>query len=186
MRKFKHYGVEVVHQYVDGYRQFEKFLDSKNAKYKYLPVSPDNDVRNNVLVYTLDGVKKYALLIGNSCIITTEIPEDGDWYNLYCDVRDQMDGEEPHQMKSKVKVILELAEQKAVEDIRQAAKTDMEKLMSLLPQDPDPWNTKMYLSAIGYNIEELLEMDHDDVDEEWLYTIKNSRMKSEDKNNEEI
>ena len=58
--------------------------------------------------------------------------------------------------------------------------------MSLLPQDPDPWNTKMYLSAIGYNVEELLEMDHDDVDEEWLYTIKNSRMKSEDKNNEEI
>lgn len=184
MRKFKHYGVEVVHQYIDGYRQFENFLESKNAEYRYLPVSPGNDVRNNVLVYTLDGVKKYALLIGSSCIITTEIPEDGDWYNLYCDVRDQMDGEEPYQMKSKVKVILELAEQKAVEDIRRAAKTEMEKLMSLLPQDPEPWNVKMYLSAMGYNIEELLKMDHNDVDEEWLCTIKNSKMKSEDKNEE--
>lgn len=180
VKEYSHYGVNVFHQYVGEYREFEKFLESKNVKYRYIPVCPNDDVRNNVLTYDFNG-RKFALLVGNSCILTTEVPEDGDWYNLYCDVRDQMDGEESYQMKSKVKVILELAEQKAVEDIRQAAKTDMEKLMSLLPQDPDPWNIKMYLSAMGYNIEELLEMDHDDVDEEWLYTIKNSRMKSETK-----
>lgn len=180
VKEYSHYGVNVFHQYVGEYREFEKFLESNNVKYRCIPVCPNDDARNNVLTYDFNG-RKFALLVGNSCILTTEVPEDGDWYNLYVDVRDQINGEEPQKMKTKARMILELAEKNVIESARKRKepKTDEEKLFALLPQNADPYDVKMELIFLGYKIDEIMEMDHNDVDEEWLKEIAESKNRKE-------
>ena len=162
MKKFTHYGVEVMHQYIELEFQFEDALTEKGIEYTYLPISPNNDIRNNVVKYFIDGDTKYALLISNHCIITTAVPEDGDWYNLYIDVRDQISGENPQKMKSKARIIIEEAEKWAKEEL-----IDKKDITSFL-KNPTVHDIGNKCVALGYDPESLLKMPHEDIANEYL------------------
>lgn len=162
MRKFTHYGVEVTHQYTELQFQFENALEKSGIGYTYLPVSPNNDIHNNVVKYLIDGITKYAILINDHCIITTETPEDGDWYNLYIDVKDQINGEEPQKMKSKARIIIEEAEKWVREEL-----IDKNDIMSFL-KTPTVHDIGVKCAALGYEPERLLKMPHEDISDEYL------------------
>ena len=162
MEKFTHYGTEVMHQYIELEFQFEDALTEKGIEYTYLPISPNNDIRNNVVKYFIDGDAKYALLIDDHCIITTAVPEDGDWYNLYIDIRDQINGEEPQKMKSKARMIIEKAEKWAKEEL-----ADKNDIMSFL-KTPTTHDIGIKCVALGYEPEKLLKMPHEDISDEYL------------------
>lgn len=162
MKKFTHYGTEVIHQYIEFEFQFEDALTEKGIEYTYLPINPNNDTRNNVVKYFIDGDVKYALLIDDHCIITTVVPEDGDWYNLYIDIRDQINGEEPQKMKSKARIIIEEAEKWAKEEL-----IDKNDIMSFL-KTPTAHDIGIKCVALGYEPERLLKMPHKDIPDEYL------------------
>lgn len=162
MKKFTHYGTEVIHQYIELEFQFEDALTEKGIEYTYLPINPNNDTRNNVVKYFIDGDVKYALLIDDHCIITTVVPEDGDWYNLYIDIRDQINGEEPQKMKSKARIIIEEAEKWAKEEL-----IDKNDIMSFL-KTPTAHDIGIKCVALGYEPERLLKMPHKDILDEYL------------------
>lgn len=162
MKKFTHYGVEVIHQYIELEFQFEDALTEKGIEYIYLPINPNNDIRNNVVKYFIDGNAKYALLIGNHCIITTAVPEDGNWYNLYLDVIDQISGEDPQKMKSKARMIIEKAEKWAKEEL-----IDKNDITSFL-KTPIVHDIGIKCIALGYEPERLLKMPHEDIANEYL------------------
>lgn len=162
MKKFTHYGVEVMHQYIELEFQFEDALTEKGIEYTYLPINPNNDIRNNVVRYFIDGDAKYALLINNHCIITTAVPEDGDWYNLYIDIRDQISGEDPQKMKSKARIIIEEAEKWAKEEL-----IDKKDITSFL-KNPTVHDVGNKCVALGYDPERLLKMPHEDITDEYL------------------
>ena len=162
MKKFTHYGVEVTHQYIELEFQFEDALTKKGIEYTYLPINPNNDIHNNVVKYFIDGDVKYALLIDDHCIITTTVPEDGDWYNLYIDIRDQINGEEPQKMKSKARIIIEEAEKWVKEEL-----ADKNDIMSFL-KTPTAHDIGIKCVALGYEPERLLKMPHEDIADEYL------------------
>ena len=162
MKKFTHYGIEVAHQYVELEFQFEDALVKEGIEYTYLPINPNNDIRNNVVKYFINGSTRYALLIGNHCIITTAVPEDGDWYNLYLDVIDQISGEDPQKMKSKVRIIVEEAEKWAKEEL-----IDKKDITSFL-KNPTVHDIGNKCVALGYDPERLLKMPHEDISDEYL------------------
>ena len=162
MKKFTHYGTEVMHQYVKLEFQFEDTLTKKGIEYTYLPINPNNDIRNNVVKYFINGDAKYALLIGDHCIITTTVPEDGDWYNLYIDIRDQISGEDPQKIKSKARIIIEEAEKRAKEEL-----IDKNDITSFL-KTPTVHDIGIKCVALGYEPERLLKMPHEDIADEYL------------------
>lgn len=162
MKKFTHYGTEVMHQYIELEFQFEDALAEKGIEYTYLPINPNNDTRNNVVKYFIDGDVKYALLIDDHCIITTTVPEDGDWYNLYIDIRDQINGEEPQKTKSKARIIIEEAEKRAKEEL-----IDKNNIMSFL-KTPTAHDIRVKCIALGYEPERLFKMPHEDIADEYL------------------
>lgn len=108
-----HYGAKVIHQFIELDGQFEKALQKKGIEYTYLPVSPGGELQNNVIKYNIDGTKKYAVLIDDHCCITEDVPEDGDWYGLFEDIRDQINGHEPRKAESKAHQVLVRAEEYA-------------------------------------------------------------------------
>lgn len=162
MKKFTHYGVEIMHQYIELEFQFEDALTEKGIEYTYLPTNPNNDIRNNVVKYFIDGDAKYALLIDDHCIITTTVPEDGDWYNLYIDIRDQISGEDPQKIKSKARIIIEEAEKRAKEEL-----IDKNDITSFL-KAPTVHDIGIKCVALGYEPERLLKMPHEDIADEYL------------------
>lgn len=162
MKKFTHYGVEVMHQYIELEFQFEDTLTEKGIEYTYLPINPNNDIRNNVVKYFIDGDAKYALLINDHCIITTAVPEDGNWYNLYIDIRDQINGEDPQKIKSKARIIIEEAEKWAKEEL-----IDKKDITSFL-KNPTVHDIGNKCVALGYDPERLLKMPHEDIANEYL------------------
>lgn len=169
MKKFTHYGTEVMHQYIELEFQFEDALTKKGIEYTYLPVNPNNDIRNNVVKYFIDGEAKYALLIDNHCIITTSVPEDGDWYNLYIDIRDQINGEDPQKMKSKVCMIIEEAEKWVKEEL--INKNDITSFL----KTPTAHDIGIKCVALGYDPERLLKMPHEDITDEYLEELMRRR-----------
>lgn len=114
--EYTHYGAKIEYQHIEFDGQFEKELQKKGIDFTYLPVSPDNEIRNNVIKYSIDNIKKYALMVDSHCFITEEVPEDGNWYGIYEDVRDQFRGEEPRKMPSKARQVLDKAEELAREE----------------------------------------------------------------------
>lgn len=166
---YTHYGVRVVYQFIEFDGQFEKTLQEKGVKYTYLPVSPGNEIRNNVVKYNIDGIKKYAVIVDTHCCITEEIPEDGDWYGLFEDVRDQFMGEEPRKMPSKARQVLIEAEEWAREEKQ---KQEEDPILALLSADKVSRRDIMHkCRLLGYDADAFALMPHDDIDPEFWVAL---------------
>lgn len=160
-----HYGAKVIHQFIELNGQFEKALQKKEIEYTYLPVSPGGELRNNVIKYNIDGTKKYAVLIDDHCCITEDVPEDGDWYGLFEDIRDQINGHEPRKAESKAHQVLVRAEEYAREEKQ---KEEENPLLALLAADKVTTHDIMRnYRLLGYNSNAFALMSHDDIDPEF-------------------
>lgn len=161
MKKYTHYGVEVVcQQLIDT--NFKSKMKKEGVKCTELPI-----LKNEVLVCEKDGVVKYACIIRenapDTCIenvyITTSIPLDMSWEKLVLDCQAQQSGAAPMQIKTKAKLICEEAEKMAMN------------------QEEGNWfnvpelNSRDFttaLAAMGYDIDDIMDMDHHDISVDFL------------------
>lgn len=167
MKEFKHYGRSVIKQVADG--DFRIALKSNKVAYTDLPVV---GIDADVIRYNKDDATKYAILqdkrvageFWQAVYITESIPDDCDWERLIEDVNGQEHGEEPMQMTSKLKTILDMAEDMAREH---RGFDDILKMSdSVSAEEFGP-----ALLALGYNKDKLQDMDAYDVDSDFLKDI---------------
>lgn len=159
MKKFLHYGEEVVFQYVEPYRFFESAKENQ-IELEELPI-----LEYRVFRYYKDGKEKFACMIpeAEEVYTTEKIPVDLSWENLVRDCRNQKRGEAPARLKTKACLLCEKA-------IRFAEKIDKEK------HEDDAWYLpevkpelfRIGLIKYGFTLEELKEMDCRDIDMNFL------------------
>lgn len=162
MEKYTHYGKEVIYQQLEN-QSFKSALRDAGISWIELPL-----LDSDVVAYTKDGTTKFACIVkGNApevyledVYLTESIPLDMSWNGLVLDCQAQRAGEQPAELKTKAKAVCEKAEEMAL----QKAETD--SLFSM-PQI-DPLVFKTALISLGYAPEDILEMDHHDIDEEFL------------------
>ena len=164
MKKFIHYGKEVIYQQLND-ATFRDALDKEGISYIELPL-----IENDVLMYEKNGIEKYACIVkGNApdvyienVYITTQIPLDLSWENLLLDCLGQTHGEEPMRLKTKAKMICEKSISMVLEEnVGREKEFWTEKKV-------DPREFRLALCTLGYSIERILEMDHYDVSSEFL------------------
>lgn len=168
MKKYMHYGIEVVYQTTD--RSFKQYLKDNNIEYIDLPII------ENVIKYDKNGISKYACIVEcgiedyeERIYITEQVPLDMNWQNLINDIDSQINGEDPARMETKAHMLCRL-----VEDIIWKSGNDDFSLDDMSAQDEiDPLDFRLTLRTLGYEVEELLEMDCSDVDTEELERMKN-------------
>lgn len=166
MKKFLHYGKEIMVQWSE--ESFVYTLKRKGVKYKELPIIIPEIKNSYVVKYEFDGKEKYAYIIPGTEMETIytmdRIPDDCDFYKIAIDEMHQSKGEEPMQMKTRGKMMTEIATQNVSSK-----------------KDPfDDFNEDYYaiykeLISIGCPIWEIEEMDHHDIDEDWIQKVKNSQ-----------
>lgn len=162
MKEFKHYGKSVYKQ-VTG-KEFRAVLRDNNIQYIDLPL-----IDVDVVKYEKDGITKYAVLRELvvpedylEVVYTTEfIPDDCDWEKLIEDVDRQERGEEPAIMPTKLKLILDMAENMARE------KSD-DDFMSMMSEGVSTEELGWALISLGYNKDKISTMDASDVDKDLL------------------
>lgn len=170
-KTYKHYGKDVVFQQLQDMR-FINALKENHVEYKELPIL---DYR--VLLYSKDMENKYAVIVPVNAVetylenvyITTEIPQDMSWENLIEDINNQRNGEKPMELKTKAKLLCEKAEKLVLEN------QTNEDYFNSLDTEIDPGLFRMALTTLGYTIEDVLEMDHHDIDEEYLKGFLNGK-----------
>lgn len=168
---YKHYDNDVIFQQLQDMR-FINVLKENHVEYKELPIL---DYR--VLLYSKDMEDKYAVIVPVNAVetylenvyITTEIPQDMSWENLIEDISNQRNGEKPMELKTKAKLLCEKAEKLVLEN------QTNEDYFNSLDTEIDPGLFRMALTTLGYTIEEVLEMDHHDIDEEYLKGFLNGK-----------
>ena len=161
--KYVHYGIEVVYQQLMNC-SFRDELKKSGIKYTDLPL-----LENDVLVYTLDGKTKYACITcrpGIECSIenvylTDTVPLDMSWSNLILDCEQQRKGEQPMLPKTKAKVICDKALE--IAENHMSTNADSIDVLEVTPQE-----FRLAVIHMGYDPQELLEMDHWDVDDDFL------------------
>lgn len=169
MKTLEHYGKVVFYEQFDT--SYTEVLKKNNITYVELPI-----LSHKVIAYSKNSTTYFAVIeYGNSpdtylenVYVTREIPLDMSWQNLVNDVRNQLHGEKPAKMKTKAKLLCEKAEELTLE-----GNVDYEK--NFFEQFDRPLSSKQFrlaLSSLGYSIEDLLEMEHYDVDEEFLKSMK--------------
>lgn len=164
MRKYTHYGKEVIYQQLVD-ESFRMVLKKNGIKYIDIPI-----LENDVLMYEKDGKTRYVCIVtGNApdayienTYMTTDIPVDMNWNNLLLDCQGQKNGEKPMELKTKAKLICEKAEEMAMEK----AAENIENIFEL--PELDPREFRLALIAMGYSLDEIKEMDHSDIDEDFL------------------
>lgn len=165
MKKFLHYGKEIMVQW--GEESFVYTLKRKGVKYTELPIIIPEIKGSYVVKYEFDGKEKYAYIIPGTemeTIYTTDqIPDDCDFYKIAIDEMHQSKGEEPMQMKTRAAMMAEIA-------IRNVDKKD-----PFIDFDEDYYEIYKELILIGCPIWEIEEMDHHDIDEDWIQKVKNSQ-----------
>lgn len=170
-----HYGVEVIVQTTK--LNFKEEL-IKNG-YDYIDLPP---LDKEVITYTKDGVKKYALIVpfgeddDKHVYITSQVPDDGDWDLLVKDIFEQgINSAEPMKMKTKLKDLLMKVEEKAhvelsknkpvaqsMQDLMGAESTKEEELIECMVS---------ILKNVFYSKERLELMNNHDVNPEFLQKI---------------
>lgn len=153
MKKFFHYGTEIIFQ-CD--KSFESSLKREGIAYTALPYLEDIVFR-----YTADGIKKYAYVVPASMdeeytehvFLTTEIPEDLSWKNIAIDFRQQQRGETPMELPTRAYTIY-----------REARRLVLARTPWTFELNPKPDTREMTYTFInlGTTIQELKEMDHND------------------------
>lgn len=162
MKEFKHYGKSVYKQVID--KDFRSVLRDNNIQYIDLPL-----LNVDVIKYEKDGITKYAVIrdlivpeeFVEAVYITESIPDDCNWESLVEDVDAQEHGEEPALMSTKLKHILDMAENMARE------KSD-DDFMSLMSGGVSTEELGWALISMGYNKDKISTMDTSDVDKSLL------------------
>lgn len=166
IKTYKHYGKEVIFQQIQD-KRFIDVLKENNVNYTELPIL---DYR--VLLYHKEAENYYAIIVPVNAVevylenvyITKEIPLDMNWENLVEDINNQRNGETPMMLKTKAKLLCEKAEKLVLESEN---KND-DGFFSSLDTEINPAYFRQALITLGYSIEEVLEMEHHDVNEEYL------------------
>ena len=168
---FKHYDRVVYCQTIEG-RHFKDLLRSEGVNYTELPVL-DQDI-----IYYKKDLKKevYALIKSGEyedVYITASIPLDMNWNLLVKDCEAQKSGKPPMEMVTKAKIIVD----KACNDATKSTDDLFE-----VPKKPDAAAIRVALAGMGYGIDDLKQMDHHDIDDDFwkkLVTKKAYHKKSE-------
>lgn len=163
---YKHYGKDVVFQQLQD-KQFIDVLRENNIEHTELPIL---DYR--VLLYHKRTEDYYAIIIPINAVevylenvyITKEIPLDMNWGNLVEDINNQRNGEIPMTLKTKAKLLCEKAEKLVLE----SENNNDDDFFSSLGTEINPAYFRQALITLGYSIEEIMEMDHHDINEEYL------------------
>lgn len=166
MKKFLHYGKEIMVQW--GEESFVYALKRKGVKYTELPIRIPEIKNSHVIKYEFEGKEKYAYIIPGTELkkiyTMDQIPDDCDFYKITIDETRQSKGEEPMQMKTRAAMMAEIAIQNV--DSRKDPFVYFE-------EDYDAIYKELIL--IGCPIWEIEEMDHHDIDEDWIQKVKNSQ-----------
>lgn len=176
MKEYMHNGVKVIFQTL----QDESFLDYLNKEGIKPEELPDKDLRYRVFYYIKDNQEKYACITtGNApdvytekIYLTTEYPIDG-FFNLIKDVDDQIKGENPHNISSRLKTAVMQAEKDAKDWIeKQYPEKVKEWFFSGYPKEIKKEfkaMQKLALISYGYDLETLDKITVSDVD---IHSIK--------------
>lgn len=167
---FKHYDRVVYCQTIEG-GHFKDLLRSEGVNYTELPVL-DQDI-----IYYKKDLKKevYALIKSGEyedVYITASIPLDMNWNLLVKDCEAQKSGKPPMEMVTKAKMIVD----KACNDATKSTDDLFE-----VPKKPDAAAIRVALAGMGYGIDDLKQMDHHDIDDDFwkkLVTKKDYHKKS--------
>ena len=166
IKTYKHYGKDVVFQQLQD-KQFIDALRENNIEHTELPIL---DYR--VLLYHKEAENYYAIIVPVNAVevylenvyIAKEIPLDMNWENLVEDINNQRNGETPMMLKTKAKLLCEKAEKLVLE----SENNNDDDFFSSLDTEINPAYFRQALITLGYSIEEIMEMDHHDINEEYL------------------
>lgn len=165
MKKFLHYGKEIIVQW--GEESFIYALKRKGVKYTELPIIIPEAKNSYVIKYEFEGKEKYAYIVQGTemekIYIMEQIPDDCDFRKVAIDEMGQSKGEEPMQMKTRARMMTEIAIRNV--DSRKDPFVDFEE---------DYYAMYKELIMIGCPIWEIEEMDHHDVSEDLIQKIKES------------
>lgn len=163
LKVYKHYGVDVMYQVVEG-QTFKRALRKSGVDYVDLPIMLPVGIE--AIRYEKDGVTRYACTKdiddAQMVYITDRVPDDLDFGKLMTDIDCQRHGEEPMQMETKLRKIIREASNMMAEE-----KGNPNPFM--VPGEPDPSEImKMITIAFGYDRGDLKEMDRSGIDEEYF------------------
>ena len=177
MKNYSHNGNTVSYDMVDD------FLGTLNRQGIYPEELPMLEEGCRVYKYPQNGASQYA------AVITREVPEDGycdevyitesypddGFGNLVADVNNQRNGGEPHQVVSRLKVLLNVVEDMAADEIRKKYDVDLSAwMMQSYPESVkrayiDHCKDIMY--RYGYNLEILDKISAPEKDKEYAREI---------------
>lgn len=165
MKKFLHYGKEIMVQW--GEESFVYTLKRKGVKYTELPILIPEVKNSYVIKYEFEGKEKYAYIIPGTELETIytmeQIPDDCDFRKVAIDEMCQSKGEEPMRMKTRARMMAEIAIQNV--DSRKDPFADFEEDYDAIYKE---------LIMIGCPIWEIEEMDRHDISEDWIQRVKES------------
>lgn len=176
VNNYMHYGIEVIRQVVDS--SFKNILRKAGQEYIELAIAPELDV----IKYNKDGVTKYALThpmylpddYAEVVYITTQTPDDCNWMLLSEDIERQHQGKAPAQRKTRAKMLLDAAEKDAYEALDSM---DDDNIFSKGPVEEEELIQIMINSLASYGVtpEEIIQMEHYDVDENMLIKLRGGK-----------
>lgn len=175
MKTFTHYGIQVVRQVTDI--SFKSTLRKAGYEYIELAIAPEIDVvkykkneeERYAFICPIDGMGDY----GEVVYITSKTPDDCNWNLLQLDVEGQVNGKEPMERKTRVMMLLELAEKNAckimgLEDEKNNKNIDFSYLPDIAYKEELMKLIKRYLAINDVDPQDMMIMEHYDVSEEFL------------------
>lgn len=171
MKEYMHNGQKVIYQTISD-DSFLSHLSKAGIVPEELPL-----LDNRVFKYTKDGVTRYACVYAanvpemylEKIYITESLPEDG-FLELMSDISDQVKGEEPKAIKSRLSLAVQEAEREAHEFIKKRyPDKEMEWYFVGYPEDVQKeFHTarKLALNFKGYHLEDVEQISAPDVDME--------------------
>lgn len=159
MKIVKHYGEDVIIQYCNDFR---KALREQGIKFIDLPIKS-----HEIITYEKDGRRSYVVINkiedGEKTYMTRQIPLDMDWEKLITDCDEQtINGKEPMEMETKAHMLIDEAAALA----RKFNCETGEFTFNL--SEPTAKEIVVMLIRGGYSVADILQMDHHDIDEEFL------------------
>lgn len=163
LKEFKHYGVTVFYQVVEG-QTFKRALRKVGVEYVDLPIMLPVGIE--AIRYEKDGAVRYACTKdvedGQMVYITDRIPDDLDFGKLITDIDGQRHGDEPDKMETKLKKLIQKATRRLAEE-----KGNSSPFM--MPDAPEPEEVMMAITAMfGYDRHDLSEMDRSGIDPDYF------------------
>lgn len=161
---FKHYGVDVIYQSLDYEQSYREILESHSVDYTELPL-----LDHTVFKYKNGEETRYALDVRTGeygeVYITSEIPADLDWEKLRTDCREQSRGASPMPLKTREALLCETAINMCRDEFFGAVSSaDWFTADFVLTRIA----FRTALAHIGFGFDDILKMDHHDVDDDFL------------------